>query len=233
LTLLFQAQVNSAGHTAGAELLLRWNQPERGSVPPSIFIPLAEESDLIVHIGKWVIDAACRLEVQTRKCGLTQPLSINISPRQFRHPDFLSQVRHSIAVAGARASRLIFEVTEGLLIEDMEEIVAHMNALRELGIRFSIDDFGTGYSSLGYLKRLPLYELKIDKSFVRDLPDDADDVAIVRSIIAIAKHLRLQVVAEGVETIQQAEFLRAAGCDCLQGYLLGKPMPAANCITEF
>jgi diguanylate cyclase (GGDEF)-like protein/PAS domain S-box-containing protein len=230
LTLLFQAQVNSDGHTAGAELLLRWNQPERGSVPPSVFIPLAEESDLIVHIGKWVIDAACRFEVQTRNCGLTQPLSINISPKQFRHPDFLSQIRHSIAISGARASRLIFEVTEGLLIEDLEEIVDHMNALRELGIRFSIDDFGTGYSSLGYLKRLPLYELKIDKSFVQDLPDDADDVAIVRSIIAIAKHLRLQVVAEGVETIEQAEFLRAAGCDCLQGYLLGKPMPAANCV---
>lgn len=232
LTLLFQVQVNNAGHTAGAELLLRWNQPERGNVCPSIFIPLAEESDLIIHIGTWVIDAACKLEVKTRKCGMTQPLSVNISPKQFRHPDFVSQVRNSIALAGAWASRLIFEVTEGLLIEDMEEIVAHMNALRALGIRFSIDDFGTGYSSLGYLKRLPLYELKIDKRFVQDLPDDQDDVAIVQSIIAIAKHLRLQVVAEGVETIQQAEFLREAGCDCLQGYLLGKPMPVANCIPQ-
>ena len=225
LQLHCQPQVDRSGQLVGAELLLRWTQPERGQVSPAVFIPLAEESDLIVRIGCWVINAACALEVATRRRGLAVPLSINISPRQFRHPDFVAQVHHAIASTGANASRLVFEVTEGLFIEDMAEVVERMTTLGALGIRFSIDDFGTGYSSLAYLKQLPLHELKIDRRFVQGLPADRDDVAIVQSMLSIARHLDLRVVAEGVETAAQADFLSNAGCDCLQGYLFGRPAP--------
>lgn len=233
LQLLCQPQIDHAGNTVGAELLLRWNQTERGEISPAVFIPLAEESDLILRIGRWVIDAACNIEVKTRQQGRTIPLSINISPKQFKHPTFVSQVTEALALTKACASRLIFEVTEGLLIEDMEQIVECMKILGALGIRFSIDDFGTGYSSLSYLKRLPLYELKIDKSFVEDLPTDADDVAIVQSMLSIAKHLQLRVVAEGVETRAQADFLINSGCDCLQGYLLGRPVAIGQFLTSY
>jgi diguanylate cyclase (GGDEF)-like protein/PAS domain S-box-containing protein len=233
LQLHCQPQVNYAGDLVGAELLLRWTQAERGAIPPAVFIPLAEESDLIICIGGWVIDAACSIEVKTRQHGLTIPLSINISPKQFKHPAFLSQVSDAISATKACASRLIFEVTEGLLIEDMEQIVERMKILGALGIRFSIDDFGTGYSSLSYLKRLPLYELKIDKSFVEGLPADADDVAIVQSMLSIAKHLQLRVVAEGVETREQADFLINSGCDCLQGYLFGRPVAIGQFLASY
>lgn len=227
LELHFQAQVDCVGEIVGGEILLRWQHAHRGHVPPDIFIPLAEESDLIFRIGAWVIEAACTIEVQMRQQGLALPLSINISPKQFRHPDFVMHVKKTISSTKAHGSQLIFEVTEGLLIEDVEEIVARMNELKKIGVRFSIDDFGTGYSSLSYLKRLPLYELKIDKQFAQDVPVDADDVAIVHSILSVAKHLGLRVVAEGVETQEQADFLCAAGCDTLQGYLYARPVPIA------
>ncbi|HEX8885558.1 MAG TPA: EAL domain-containing protein [Noviherbaspirillum sp.] len=233
LQLHCQPQIGHVGDLVGAELLLRWTQAERGEISPAVFIPLAEESDLIIRIGGWVIDAACKIEVKTRQQGLTIPLSINISPKQFKHPTFVSQVRDSILATNACATRLIFEVTEGLLIEDIEQIVERMKILGALGIRFSIDDFGTGYSSLSYLKRLPLYELKIDQSFVEGLPIDADDVAIVQSILSIAKHLQLRVVAEGVETKEQADFLINAGCECLQGYLFGRPIAVARFLDSY
>jgi diguanylate cyclase (GGDEF)-like protein/PAS domain S-box-containing protein len=228
LALYCQAQVDCRGNVVGSEMLLRWRHATQGYVPPDIFIPLAEESDLIFHIGTWVIEAACSIEVQMRRQDMSLPLSINISPKQFRHPDFVTHVKKTIAITKAHASQLIFEVTEGLLIEDVEEIVTRMNELKNIGVRFSIDDFGTGYSSLAYLKRLPLYELKIDKQFAQDVPTDADDVAIVHSIISMAKHLRLRVVAEGVETQEQADFLCAVGCDSLQGYLYARPVPIAE-----
>jgi diguanylate cyclase (GGDEF)-like protein/PAS domain S-box-containing protein len=228
-----QPQVDRNGALVGAELLLRWTQAEKESISPAVFIPLAEKSDLILRIGNWVIDAACRIEVKTRQHGLTIPISINISPKQFKHPGFISQVKGAIASTNACATRLIFEVTEGLLIEDMKEIVERMNALRAIGVRFSIDDFGTGYSSLAYLKQLPLYELKIDKSFVKGLPADVDDVAIVQSMLSIAKHLQLRVVAEGVETSEQASFLEQSGCDGLQGYLFGRPVPVEQFLLDY
>jgi diguanylate cyclase (GGDEF)-like protein/PAS domain S-box-containing protein len=233
LDLHCQPQVDHAGTLTGAELLLRWAHPEKGYVSPAVFIALAEESDLIIRIGTWVIDKACRIEVESRRRGILVPLSINISPKQFKDPNFIAEVIDSIHASKAHANRLIFEITEGLLIEDIHEAVERMEKLRSLGIRFSIDDFGTGYSSLAYLKKLPLYELKIAKSFVDGLPDDTGDAAIVQSILAIAKHLKFRVVAEGVEKKDQAEFLKAAGCDGFQGYLFARPESVATFLSNY
>lgn len=225
MQMFIQAQVDGAGLSIGAELLIRWTHPERGAVSPVEFIPVAEESGVILQIGDWVLQQACLLSLQLRAKGWHFPLSINVSPKQFRQSDFVDKVRSILAETGAEANALIFEVTEGLLIDNLQETIARMHELCDLGIRFSIDDFGTGYSSLYYLKRLPLYELKIDKSFIRDTPTDPSDTAIVQAILAMAKHLGLRVVAEGVETREQADFLIASACDTLQGYLFYRPMP--------
>ena len=157
--------------------------------------------------------------------GCAVPLSVNVSQRQFRQEDFVGRVRDLLAQTGAPPEHLILEVTESLLIENLDDTIARMTELVHMGVRFSIDDFGTGYSSLAYLKKLPLFELKIDKSFVQDTPDDPNDTAIVESILSVARHLKLRVVAEGVETRAQADFLVASHCDCLQGYLFGRPEP--------
>ncbi|MDD0838630.1 EAL domain-containing protein [Curvibacter sp. HBC61] len=226
LQLHLQAQFDAEGRVDGAELLLRWQHPERGLVPPDRFIPVAEKTGLIIALGDWVLQQACALLVGLRARGLNTPLSINVSPRQFRQPDFVQRVQAVLADTGAPGCGLVFEVTEGLLIDDLQETVSRMQALAELGIRFSIDDFGTGYSSLVYLKRLPLYELKIDRSFVQDTPGDPNGTAIVRMILSMAKHLGLRVVAEGVETQAQVDFLVSSGCDALQGYLYARPTPA-------
>ena len=220
-----QPYVNAAREYIGGELLLRWNHPRRGAVSPSVFIPIAEESGLILRLGDFVVQRACEAVARLARAGRTHSLSVNISPSQFRQDDFVAKVLAALERTQAPATRLIFEVTEGLLIEDWEDVASRMAELARLGIRFSIDDFGTGYSSLAYLKRLPLHEIKIDKSFVQDTPDDPNDTAIVRSILAMAKHFKLQVVAEGVETEAQAGFLMALQCDCLQGYLFALPMP--------
>ena len=225
LHLAAQTQFDGTGRRVGAELLLRWTHPQRGAVSPAVFIPLAEQSGQIVALGEWVLRQACALSVALRSQGQTLPLSVNISPRQFRQPGFVERVRALLAASGARAQDLIFEVTEGLLIEDVDGTVARMQELVALGIRFSVDDFGTGYSSLAYLKRLPLHELKIDRTFVQDTPDDANDTALVRLVLSMAAELGLQVVAEGVETRRQADFLLAHGCDRLQGFLLARPQP--------
>ncbi|MDD0808750.1 EAL domain-containing protein [Curvibacter sp. RS43] len=226
LQIHLQAQFDAQGQLDGAELLLRWQHPERGLVPPDRFIPVAEKTGLILALGDWVLAQACALLVGLRAKGLHTPLSVNVSPRQFRQPDFVQRVQALLAETGAPASGLVFEVTEGLLIDDLPETVARMHALAQLGIRFSIDDFGTGYSSLAYLKRLPLYELKIDRSFVQDTPNDPNGTAIVRMVLSMAKHLGLRVVAEGVETRAQVDFLVSSGCDALQGYLYARPTPA-------
>ena len=226
MVVYLQPQFDARGQIDGAELLLRWQHPERGLVPPDRFIAAAEKSGQIIALGDWVLQQACELLVLLQTRGHDIPLSINVSPRQFRQPDFVGRVKEVLQRTGAPASSLIFEVTEGLLIDDFEETVARMLALAQLGIRFSIDDFGTGYSSLAYLKRLPLYELKIDRSFVKDTPEDPNDTAIVRMILSMAKHLGLRVVAEGVETAEQADFLRQSHCDALQGYLFARPAPA-------
>lgn len=221
-----QTQVDADGQVCGAELLLRWQHPERGFVPPDQFIALAESTGLILDLGHWVVEQGCRLLNELSRRGLSLPLSVNISPRQFHEPGFVDRVRGILSASGAPAGRLIFEVTEGLLVHDMEKMLERMNALAALGIRFSIDDFGTGYSSLAYLNRMPLYELKIDKSFVQGLPDDPNAQGIVQSILSMARHFSLHVVAEGVETQAQADFLQRGGCAGLQGFLYAHPIPA-------
>ena len=225
LEMYIQPQVDPHGHPVSAELLMRWTHPERGPISPAVFIPIAETSGLILKLGNWTLHQGCHAQVKLANEGHPLPLSINVSPRQFRQADFVSQVRVALAESGADPTRLIFEVTEGMLIENLDVTIARMLELCGLGIRFSIDDFGTGYSSLAYLKRLPLFELKIDKSFIQHTPNDSEVTAIVQSILSMAKHLRLRVVAEGVETKEQANFLTNAGCDAMQGYLFAKPMP--------
>jgi EAL domain-containing protein (putative c-di-GMP-specific phosphodiesterase class I) len=199
-------------------------------VPPDVFIPVAEASGLIVPLGAWILHQACLAWRALAAAGHGMPLSINVSPRQFREPGFVAAVRAALQATGVPPHGLIFEITEGLLIDDMDETAARMRALAQLGIRFSIDDFGTGYSNLAYLRKMPLYELKIDKGFMRDTPHDANGTAIVQSIIAMAGHLGLRVVAEGIETAQQAEFLAAHGRPCMQGYLFCRPMPLNDLI---
>jgi diguanylate cyclase (GGDEF)-like protein/PAS domain S-box-containing protein len=223
-----QSQVDASGRECGAELLLRWKHPVRGLVSPMAFIPVAEANGLIVPLGQWVLLQACISLARLHAAGVHKTLSVNVSPRQFRADDFVAQVRQTLADTGAPAHALVFEVTEGLLIDHVDDTVARMAELVAMGIRFSIDDFGTGYSSMTYLQRLPLYEIKIDKGFVHDVPGGAGNAAIVRAILSMASHLRLRVVAEGVETAGQAEFLCASGCEALQGYHFARPVPLAQ-----
>jgi diguanylate cyclase (GGDEF)-like protein/PAS domain S-box-containing protein len=223
LRLYLQPQVDNQGRVIGAEALVRWQHPERGLLPPGVFITVAEESDLIVDLGAWVLTESCRLMTRESMAGNTLRLSVNLSPRHFRQPGFVIWVRELLATTGADPTHLTLEVTEGLVIDNMGDVVAKMSELTTIGIHFSLDDFGTGYSSLGYLKRLPIHELKIDKSFVQDAPDDPNDAALVETILAVAQHMHLTVVAEGVETQAQADFLNARATLIHQGYLYGKP----------
>lgn len=223
LQMVMQAQVNKDAQAVGAELLMRWNSKTRGMVSPVLFIPLAEESGLIVKIGDWVLSEACIILKRLHANGFHFPLSINVSPKQFRQKDFVEKVHSILEQHQVSGEYLIFEVTEGLFIDNLPETISRMDMLADLGIRFSIDDFGTGYSSLNYLKRLPLYELKIDKSFVQDVPGDANGMAIVVSILSMAKQFGLKVVAEGVETIEQANYLIENDCDSMQGFLYSRP----------
>ena len=200
-------------------------------MPPNVFIPVAEESGLILALGAWAMRQACESVLLLARAGVPLPLSVNVSPSQFRQPDFVAQVRAVLAETGAPASMLVLEVTEGVLIDHMADTIARMQQLAALGLRFSIDDFGTGYSSMAYLRQMPLYELKIDRSFIMDTPGDAGSVALVQAILAMAGHLGLKVVAEGVETREQADFLIGHDCACMQGYLFGRPMPLAELIA--
>ncbi|MGK5054719.1 putative bifunctional diguanylate cyclase/phosphodiesterase [Janthinobacterium sp. RB2P8] len=226
-----QPQVDREGRVTGAELLMRWPQPDGTHIAPGVFIPIAEESGLIVRLGNWALREACRVASVLAQVGTPVALSVNVSPAQFRQPDYASRVQAALAEHGTPAAALILELTEGLLIDQRDASLARMRELAALGIRFSIDDFGTGYSSLAYLTSMPLYELKIDKRFIDDTPHDARDTAIVQAILAMARHLGLRVVAEGVETQEQADFLVAHDCDGLQGYLYARPMPLEAFIT--
>jgi diguanylate cyclase (GGDEF)-like protein/PAS domain S-box-containing protein len=223
----YQAQVSDQHKITGVEALLRWQDPRRGMVSPAEFIPLAEESGLIIPVGHWVIETACRQLAQWAHRRETEHLvlSVNVSARQFHQSDFVEQVLAAIASNGVKANRLKLELTESLLVVDIEGVIAKMNALKANGMGFSLDDFGTGYSSLSYLKRLPLDQLKIDQGFVRDILLDPDDAAIAKMVIALANSLSLQVVAEGVETQAQQKFLAGLGCHSYQGYLFNRPMP--------
>ncbi len=227
-----QPQVLPGGVVVGGELLMRWQHPQRGMVSPVEFIPVAEASDLIVRMGDWMLQQACSALVQLQESGVLVPLSVNVSQRQFRHEGFVARVHAMLEQTGARADHLVLEVTESLLAEEMELTIERMHELVAMGVRFSIDDFGTGYSSLAYLKRMPIYELKIDRSFVQDTPTDPSDTAIVQTILAVARNLGLRVVAEGVETQEQADFLANNHCDVLQGYLFGRPEPLAGWVER-
>ena len=228
--LYYQPQVDRAGEIIGAEALLRWRHPERGLVPPGEFIPLAEETGLILPIGQWVLEAAC----SQLKHWADDPrardlqLAINVSARQFRQADFVDTVRRALERADAPAAKLKLELTESLIVDDIEGTIEKMRALKELGVGFSLDDFGTGYSSLSYLTRLPLDQVKIDQSFVRKLPDSASDAAVVVTIITLAKILGIAVIAEGVETEAQRQFLERHDCPTYQGFLFGRPVDIAD-----
>jgi diguanylate cyclase (GGDEF)-like protein/PAS domain S-box-containing protein len=223
----YQLQVDASKRPTGVEALLRWVHPERGMISPLQFIPLAEESDLILHIGKWVLNKACAQlkEWQNDKQTSHLTISINVSPKHLHQANFVSQIKSSVKKYAIDPTKLKLELTENILLNRMDEIIEKMNALKVLGIRFSLDDFGTGYSSLQYLKRLPLYQLKIDQSFVRDIATDTSDQEIIRTIIAMAHTLNLNVIAEGVETNEQQALLESNGCLHYQGYLFGKPVP--------
>ncbi len=232
IDILVQPQFEADGIETGGELLLRWRHPERGEVPPAQFIPVAEESGLILPLGDLVLRRACEALTFMENAGCTVPLSVNISPAQFHQENFVARMKALLQVTGAPASRLVFEVTEGLFIDNWQRVAARMSELTGMGIRFSIDDFGTGYSSLAYLRKLPLQEIKIDRQFVQNTPLDPNDRAIVVSIIAVAKTFRLRIVAEGVETRAQAEILAAEGCDCYQGFYFAEPLPLAAWLAE-
>jgi len=223
----YQPQVNAQGEVFAVEALARWNHPKRGLVLPSEFIGVAESSGLILPLGEWLLDAACRQLVSwsDNPAMAQRVIAVNVSARQFKQPDFVQFIESALGTTGAPAGRLELELTESLLVEDVAGVVAKMNALKALGVRLSLDDFGTGYSSLGILKRLPLDQLKIDQGFVRDLLTDAQDTSIVRAIISLGESLQLQVIAEGVETESQRDALLALGCTKFQGYLFGRPAP--------
>ncbi len=226
LHLLYQPQVDAHGRVVGAEALCRWHHGTQGSIPPSLFIPLAETSGFIQAMGLWILESACAFLATWSHDRLTQDLSlsVNVSARQFLHPDFLQQVERTLAKTGASPHQLKLELTESVFAGDIDDIVQKMASLHALGIRFSLDDFGTGYSSLSYLKSLPLDQLKIDQSFVKDVLRSSSDQAIVRTVIALGQSLGLRVIAEGVETPEQQEFLHRGGCEFYQGYLYGRPM---------
>ncbi len=228
--LYYQPQLNDQGHITGVEALLRWQHPLRGLVPPAEFIALAEETGLILPIGNWVLETACKQLAswagQSAFAELT--IAVNVSARQFHQADFVEQVLAHLQSTGADPHRLELELTETMLVAQVEEVIAKMKALQARGIRFSLDDFGTGYSSLAYLKRLPLDQLKIDQGFVRDILTDADDAAISKMVIALADSMGLRVIAEGVETEAQRELLARLGCLNYQGYLFSRPLPLAQ-----
>jgi diguanylate cyclase (GGDEF)-like protein len=221
--LYYQPQLDSHGVLIGAEALLRWHHPERGTVSPGEFITIAEESGIILEIGEWVLRAACRAVSALDQQQVT--ISVNVSPKQFKDPNFVERVNRVLDDTGADPHHLRIEITESTVIDNIEQTIVRLQQLKRLGISFSIDDFGTGYSSLAYLKRLPVDVIKIDQSFVRDIETDSNDAAIVETIIVMARHLGLGVVAEGVETESIRAFLLSKGCHQFQGYLFSRPLP--------
>jgi EAL domain-containing protein (putative c-di-GMP-specific phosphodiesterase class I) len=225
--LYYQVQLDNDGQSIGAEALIRWMHPESGLVSPALFIPIAESSGLIIKIGQWVLDTACQQLQDWGNSPATQHLilAINVSAYQFGLHDFVETVEHMLKRYHIDPAKLKLELTESVIVSDIDAVVKKMHALKALGVRISLDDFGTGYSSLSYLKRLPIDQLKIDQSFVRDIVSDPGDAVMVKTIIELAKNFGLNVIAEGVETHAQYAFLKAHGCVAYQGYLFGRPVP--------
>ena len=230
----YQPQVGIDGTVTGLEALVRWQHPRRGMVSPAEFIPLAEDTGLILPLGRWILQTACEKLAALNKAPAARPISmsVNVSALQFRQADFVKEVTDALAQAGASPHQLKLELTESLLVDDIENAIAKISLLREHGVLFSLDDFGTGYSSLSYLKRLPLYQLKIDQSFVRNLTTDPRDSAIVNAIITLGHTMGMSVIAEGVETAEQRDFLAECGCRAYQGYLFSRPL-SSDQLTEF
>ncbi len=225
--LYYQQQADLDGNIHGAEVLLRWEHPERGLIPPAEFIPLAEETGLIVPIGAWVLDTACsKIREWASQPGRQHlQLAVNVSARQFYQPDFTRQIVNLLHRCAIDPGKLKLELTESLVLIDIDDTIAKMRMLKNVGIKFSMDDFGTGHSSLSSLRKLPLDQLKIDRSFVSDITTDPDDAVIVQTIIAMARNLGMEVIADGVETVEQRDFLARHGCRIYQGYLFGSPAP--------
>lgn len=229
LVLHYQPQTDGNGHIVGAEALVRWHHPRQGLIAPGHFIPLAETNGLILSIGRRVLQQACAAATRWRRyIGADWQLAVNVSARQFQQQTFVDEVRTIVADSSLEPHRLKLELTESLVLSDIDDTIAKMCALREDGIGFAMDDFGTGHSSLAKLKHLPLDQLKIDRSFIGDLETTPQDTAITRAIIAMGQALGLEVVAEGVETEGQSDFLRRHGCHGFQGYFFSKPLPEAD-----
>jgi EAL domain-containing protein (putative c-di-GMP-specific phosphodiesterase class I) len=223
----YQPQVHHNNQIIGAEMLIRWQHPQRGLVFPADFIPLAEETGLILPIGQWVLKTACA-QLKTWEANVhTQHLrlSVNVSVRQFHQADFVEQILQIIRCSNIKPDRLRLELTESLVLDDIDDTILKMNELQKIGVLFSMDDFGTGYSSLAYLTKLPLYQLKIDQSFVHNIGVKPSDAAIAQTIIGMANNLNIEVIAEGVETEVQRIFLEQHDCPLFQGYLFSKPVP--------
>ena len=230
LRVLYQPQVDQRGQVEGAELLVRWHHPDQGMISPALFIPLAEQTGLIMPIGRWVMEMACRQLKAWEDDVLRQHLvlSVNVSAREFASKDYVDQVQRILRRTGAHPGRLKLELTESALATDVEDVITKMHALKQLGLTFSLDDFGTGFSSLSYLRRMPIDQLKIDQSFVRNLARDHNDLSIVRTVISLGQNLAVGVIAEGVEESTQKDILEQLGCIHYQGYLYGKPMSLAE-----
>jgi EAL domain-containing protein (putative c-di-GMP-specific phosphodiesterase class I) len=223
----YQPQMEGAGHLCGVEALVRWQRPSHGLVSPAEFIPLSEETGLILPLGHWVLEIACaQLALWAQRVEMSHlTMSVNVSARQFHQNDFVQEVLVVLERTGANPHRLKLELTESVMVSLMEDVITKMEELKKHGVRFSLDDFGTGYSSLSYLKRMPLEQLKIDQAFVRDILTNSNDAAISKMVIALAESIGLTVIAEGVETVAQRDFLASQGCHAYQGFLYSRPLP--------
>ena len=219
------------GRVVGVESLIRWHHPERGFLAPDEFIGIAEDTGIISEIGSWVIQTACRAGAHLNQhFERNLQVAINISPRQFRDPNLINTVRQSLRETGLSADQVEIEITETMLMEDISAAQVAVERFQEIGVKLAIDDFGTGYSSLNYLKKFPINTVKVDRSFVMDIPDNVDDMAITSAVIAMAHELKMEVVAEGVETAEQFDFLATHNCEYAQGWLFSKPIPLPDLI---
>jgi EAL domain-containing protein (putative c-di-GMP-specific phosphodiesterase class I) len=229
IEVFYQPKIDFAdGRVSGLEALIRWRHPVRGLLMPDRFIGIAEETGLIIPIGYWTLRRVCERARQWQEQGVSLPIAVNLSANQFHEPELVRELAAILRATSVAPSMIELEITESMVMRDPERAVSIMHALRAMGVRLSIDDFGTGHSSLGYLKRFPIDRLKVDRSFVRDLPHNGDDLAITRAVIAMAHSLRMSVVAEGVEHQQQFDLLRKEGCDEFQGYYCRPPLEEAE-----